>query len=75
MAARLDAGADPRHLYLAAPEAQATLLQDAAAHESLGRSAYTYFHLPMVAGIIAIAASDELTVAILSSAAHSPLLR
>jgi low temperature requirement protein LtrA len=29
----------------------------------LGRSAYTYFHMPMVAGIIAVAASDELTVA------------
>ena len=29
----------------------------------LARSAYTYFHLPMIAGIIAIAASDELTVA------------
>ena len=29
----------------------------------LGRSAYTYFHMPMVAGIIAIAAADELTVA------------
>src|SRR5215216_56713 len=29
----------------------------------LGRSAYTYFHLPMIAGIIAIAAADELTVA------------
>jgi low temperature requirement protein LtrA len=29
----------------------------------LGRSAYTYFHMPMIAGIIAIAASDELTVA------------
>jgi low temperature requirement protein LtrA len=29
----------------------------------LARSAYTYFHLPMVAGIIAVAASDELTVA------------
>jgi low temperature requirement protein LtrA len=29
----------------------------------LGRSAYTYFHLPMVAGIIAIAAADELTLA------------
>jgi low temperature requirement protein LtrA len=29
----------------------------------LARSAYTYFHLPMVAGIIALAASDELTVA------------
>jgi low temperature requirement protein LtrA len=29
----------------------------------LGRSAYTYFHLPMVAGIIAVAAADELSVA------------
>jgi low temperature requirement protein LtrA len=29
----------------------------------LARSAYTYFHLPMIAGIIAVAASDELTVA------------
>src|ERR687894_605448 len=29
----------------------------------LARSAYTYFHIPMVAGIIAVAASDELTVA------------
>jgi low temperature requirement protein LtrA len=29
----------------------------------LGRSAYTYFHMPMVAGIIAVAAADELTVA------------
>jgi low temperature requirement protein LtrA len=29
----------------------------------LGRSAYTFFHLPMVAGIIAVAAADELTVA------------
>jgi low temperature requirement protein LtrA len=29
----------------------------------LALSAYTYFHLPMVAGIIAIAAADELTVA------------
>jgi low temperature requirement protein LtrA len=29
----------------------------------LARSAYTYFHLPMIAGIIAIAAADELTVA------------
>jgi len=29
----------------------------------MGRSAYTYFHIPMVAGIIAIAAADELTVA------------
>jgi len=29
----------------------------------LARSVYTYFHLPMVAGIIAVAAADELTVA------------
>lgn len=29
----------------------------------MARSAYTYFHLPMVAGIIAIATADELAVA------------
>jgi low temperature requirement protein LtrA len=29
----------------------------------LGRSAYTYFHLPMVAGIIVAAVGDELTIA------------
>jgi low temperature requirement protein LtrA len=29
----------------------------------LARSAYTYFHLPMIGGIIAVAASDELAVA------------
>jgi low temperature requirement protein LtrA len=29
----------------------------------LGRSAYTYFHLPMVAGIIVTAVGDELTIA------------
>jgi low temperature requirement protein LtrA len=29
----------------------------------LARSAYTYFHQPMIAGIIAVAASDELAVA------------
>jgi low temperature requirement protein LtrA len=29
----------------------------------MGRSAYTYFHMPMIAGIIAIAAADELIVA------------
>jgi low temperature requirement protein LtrA len=28
----------------------------------LGRSAYTYFHIPMIAGIIAVAAADELTL-------------
>jgi low temperature requirement protein LtrA len=30
---------------------------------SLGRSAYTYFHIPMVAGIIVTAVGDELTLA------------
>jgi low temperature requirement protein LtrA len=29
----------------------------------LARSAYSYFHLPMVAGIIVVAATDEFTVA------------
>jgi low temperature requirement protein LtrA len=29
----------------------------------LGRSAYTYFHLPMVAGIVVMAVGDELTIA------------
>jgi low temperature requirement protein LtrA len=29
----------------------------------VARSAYTYFHLPMIAGIIAVAAADELAVA------------
>jgi low temperature requirement protein LtrA len=29
----------------------------------LGRSAYTYFHLPMVAGIIVVAVADEVTIA------------
>ena len=29
----------------------------------LARSAYTYFHIPMIAGIIAVAAADELAVA------------
>src|SRR5918998_686562 len=29
----------------------------------MARSAYTYFHLPMIAGIIAVAAGDELVVA------------
>jgi low temperature requirement protein LtrA len=29
----------------------------------IGRSAYTYFHLPMVAGIIVAAVGDELTIA------------
>ena len=29
----------------------------------IARSAYTYFHLPMIAGIIAVARADELMVA------------
>ena len=29
----------------------------------MARSAYTYFHIPLIAGIIAFAAADELTVA------------
>lgn len=29
----------------------------------IARSAYTYFHLPMIAGVIAVAAGDELVVA------------
>jgi low temperature requirement protein LtrA len=29
----------------------------------IARSAYTYFHLPMIAGVIAVAAADELIVA------------
>jgi len=29
----------------------------------LGRSAYTYFHLPLVAGIIVVAVGDELSIA------------
>lgn len=29
----------------------------------LGRSAYTYFHLPMVAGVIVVAVADELVIA------------
>jgi low temperature requirement protein LtrA len=29
----------------------------------MARSAYTYFHLPIIAGIIAVAAADELVLA------------
>jgi low temperature requirement protein LtrA len=40
---------------------------DAIAHAAdpgkMARSAYTYFHLPMIAGIIAVAAADELVLA------------
>jgi len=45
----------------------AEVSSDAIAHSAdpgrLGRSAYTYFHLPMVAGIIVAAVGDELTIA------------
>lgn len=45
----------------------AGVASDAIAHSEdpgrIARSAYTYFHLPMVAGIIAVAAADELIVA------------
>jgi low temperature requirement protein LtrA len=44
-------------------EAASQVLAAAADPGRLARSAYTYFHLPMVAGIIAVAAADELTVA------------
>jgi low temperature requirement protein LtrA len=43
-------------------EAASQVLTGAADPGRLARSAYTYLHLPMVAGIIAIAAADELTV-------------
>jgi low temperature requirement protein LtrA len=44
-------------------EAAGRVLASAADPARLARSAYTYLHLPMVAGIIAVAAADELTVA------------
>jgi low temperature requirement protein LtrA len=44
-------------------EAASRALASAADPGRLARSAYTYFHLPMVAGIIAVAAADEFTVA------------
>jgi low temperature requirement protein LtrA len=44
-------------------EAASRVLASAADPGRLARSAYTYFHLPMVAGVIAVAAADELTVA------------
>jgi low temperature requirement protein LtrA len=43
-------------------EAAGRVLAATADPGRLARSAYTYFHLPMVAGIIAVAAADELTV-------------
>jgi low temperature requirement protein LtrA len=44
-------------------EAASRVLTSASDPGRLARSAYTYVHLPMVAGIIAVAAADELTVA------------
>jgi low temperature requirement protein LtrA len=44
-------------------EAASRVLTAAADPGRLARSAYTYVHLPMVAGIIAVAAADELSVA------------
>jgi low temperature requirement protein LtrA len=44
-------------------EAASRVLTSTADSGRLARSAYTYLHLPMVAGIIAVAAADELTVA------------
>jgi low temperature requirement protein LtrA len=44
-------------------EAASRVITTAADPGRLARSAYTYLHLPMVAGIIAVAAVDEFTVA------------
>jgi low temperature requirement protein LtrA len=44
-------------------EAASRVLASTTDSGRLARSAYTYLHLPMVAGIIAVAAADELTVA------------
>lgn len=38
-------------------------IDDAGEPGRLGLTAYTYFHIPMIAGIIGIAASDEITIA------------
>jgi low temperature requirement protein LtrA len=44
-------------------EGGSQLIASAADPGRLGRSAYTYFHLPMVAGIIVTAVADAITVA------------
>jgi low temperature requirement protein LtrA len=44
-------------------EAGSEVMASASDPGRLGRSAYTYFHLPMVAGIIVAAVGDELTIA------------
>ena len=43
-------------------EASSQTIVSAADPGRIGRSAYTYFHLPMVAGIIAAAVGDELVI-------------
>src|ERR671913_200756 len=49
--------------FLRSVEAAREIISSSEDPGRLGRSAYTFFHLPMVAGIIAVAAADELTVA------------
>ncbi len=44
-------------------EDSSAVIASAADPGRLGRSAYTYFHLPMVAGVIVAAVGDELTIA------------
>jgi len=46
-----------------AAEASSEVIATSVDPGRLGRSAYTYFHLPMVAGIIVTAVGDELTIA------------
>jgi low temperature requirement protein LtrA len=50
-------------IYFSRTEAASEMITSSEDPGRLARSAYTYFHLPMVAGIIAVAAADELTVA------------
>jgi hypothetical protein len=53
-----------RNFYFArSAEAASEVISSSEDPGRLGRSAYTYFHMPMIAGIIAVAAADELTVA------------
>jgi low temperature requirement protein LtrA len=39
------------------------VISDSADPGRLGRSAYSYFHIPMIAGVIVAAAADEVTIA------------
>jgi low temperature requirement protein LtrA len=52
-----------------AEEAARHIIAESSDPGRLGRSAYTYYHLPMVAGIIASAAADDVTIARPSEAA------